>query len=302
MPPLQQIKKKPNERRDILRVDRVEEMKTARRKRIYKRIAFSGTLLLILIGLVSAFSKHQKLLINDIVVSGNNIIEKKDIEQIINNSLSGNYVHLFARRDFLIYPKNKIERDLKEEFKRIINLNVSLLNYRTLSVDLTERKGEYLWCGDSFPEVDARSVISICYFSDSNGYIFDKAPYFSGNAYFKFYTGISDPNNPIGASALSTLEFKNILAFKNGLASFGILTDTFLINSDSDYEFLILAQGSINAPRIIFKKDQAYEKLLADLESALSAEPLATDFKAKLSSLEYLDLRYDNKVYYKFNK
>ena len=48
--------------------------------------------------------------------------------------------------------------------------------------------------------------------------------------------------------------------------------------------------------------DSDFEKLAENLQAALMTEPLQSDFKNKFSSLLYIDLRFGNKVYYKFNE
>jgi len=44
------------------------------------------------------------------------------------------------------------------------------------------------------------------------------------------------------------------------------------------------------------------QNIKENLDTALNTEPLKSDFKKKYSSLEYIDLRFGNKVYSKFSK
>ena len=53
-------------------------------------------------------------------------------------------------------------------------------------------------------------------------------------------------------------------------------------------------------PEIIFKSDTDLETVAENLQAALNTEPLQSDFKNKYSSLLYIDLRFGNKVYFKF--
>ena len=48
------------------------------------------------------------------------------------------------------------------------------------------------------------------------------------------------------------------------------------------------------------KMTSDFQKIAENLQAALATEPLRSDFKNKYSSLLYLDLRYGNKVYFKF--
>ena len=57
---------------------------------------------------------------------------------------------------------------------------------------------------------------------------------------------------------------------------------------------------STTGPEIIFKTDADFQKIAENLEAALTTEPLLSKFKNNYSSLLYIDLRFGNKVYYKF--
>ena len=64
--------------------------------------------------------------------------------------------------------------------------------------------------------------------------------------------------------------------------------------------FLTKAKPTSLGPEIIFKKDSDVQKIAENLKAALDTEPLLSKFKNEYSSLEYIDLRFGNKVYYKF--
>ena len=89
-----------------------------------------------------------------------------------------------------------------------------------------------------------------------------------------------------------------VIAFKNTLLDLGIKpTSLYLVGEDIE---IYLSSKSPYSPKIIFKKDFNLEAISENLQTALDAEPLKSNFKNKYASLEYIDLRYGNKVYYKF--
>ena len=53
-------------------------------------------------------------------------------------------------------------------------------------------------------------------------------------------------------------------------------------------------------PEILFKIDTDLGNIAENLKAALDAEPLKSKIKNFYSTLLYIDLRFDNKVYYKF--
>ena len=70
------------------------------------------------------------------------------------------------------------------------------------------------------------------------------------------------------------------------------------IGDNGDYKFSL--EGTDG--KIIFKKENDSAKLVENLSLAVGAEPLRTDLAQKLKSLLYIDLRFDNKVYFKFQE
>lgn len=288
-------------KRDILNSARIKQQ---RRKLLKKRMMLGFVFFIILIVALSFLSKNRNLTIHDIRVEGNHVVETQSIIDVAEARMAGNYLHLFSRANAALYPNTRMKNDLFADFSRISAVDISLVNLKTLSIKITERKPEYLWCGIDIPATDAASFQNTCYFLDDAGYIFDQAPYFSGNIYFKFYGWPhgSPPDDFSGNHFLPADDFEKLVYVKNSLANLNLKPDMFKVSADGDYEiYLEDPTGKSDArPKIVFNKGNDFEKIINNLSSALNSEPLQTDFKNKFVSLLYIDLRYDNKVYYKF--
>jgi len=292
------------QKRNILNSPRVEELKRKRYRILRNKILFFVFLfLVILIGLVF-LSKWEKININNVRISGNKVVETGDIEQIVQSNISGRYLWLFPKTNFLIYPQKKIERELKNKFKRIKDIFVNDKNIKTLEILVSEYEGKYLWCGTEVPEaLLMESSISNasgqkCYFMDENGYIFDEAPYFSGQVFFRFYGKIAfNTENPSGSFFLPN-NFEKIISFKKMLEEMSLKPLAFLKDDTGDMD--IFLSPSTTSQKIIFKLDSDFEKLAENLQAVLTTEPFQSDFKNRYTSLLYIDLRFGNKVYYKF--
>jgi hypothetical protein len=74
------------------------------------------------------------------------------------------------------------------------------------------------------------------------------------------------------------------------------------VNADGDNELILEKRGQTNAPGVLFAKDADLLKTANTLGSALSGEPLLSAMKDKYDKLEYLDVRFVNKVFYKFSE
>lgn len=249
------------------------------------------------IGLSFLF-KWQKINISQITISGNRVVSIEKIEEIINSNMEGNYLWLFPKSNFLICPEKKIKSELLQKYKRIKDISFSNEEPDKLEVLVSEYEGKYLWCGISIPTLNKNNDDNKCYFLDNKGYVFDEAPYFSGEVYFKFY---GHNNGELLGSYFLKDYWVNIISFKNNLEQLNLRPTAFWLDENEDGN-MALSYGPMIGPRIIFKMDSDFEKLAENLQAALSTEPLQSNFKNKYSSLLYIDLRFGNKVYYKFTK
>ncbi len=283
----------------VLNSPRLTELRRKKHKNARKKfIIFSVIFVFIILGLSFAF-RIPAFNINDIVISGNSIVDTKDIEKIVKDEISGHYLLVFPKTNFLIYPKNSIKDNLADNYKRLKTISLNVENFRTLVINVSEYKGEYLWCGENLPN-RISSINKKCYFMDEVGYVFDEAPYFSGEVYSKFYgnDGPSD-ENPIGVFFMKE-KFADVSNFKKAIEKMSLKPTSFWTTDDKENgNFAISREGELG-PKIIFKMKSDYAKLAENLQAAISTEPLHSDLQTKLSSLIYLDLRYGNKVYFKF--
>jgi cell division septal protein FtsQ len=277
--------------KNILKTPRLLELKKKRRKIIIAKILFFTMCGLVLIGLLAGASRIPALRIKDVEISGNKILEKEDLKRTVEEILSEKYLWLFSKSNVFIYPQESLRTRLIAEYGRINDLNISLTRDRVLHLTLSERTGKYLWCGQDMTEEDKK-----CYFLDDQGYIFDEAPYFSGEVYFKFY-GESAP----GQYFLKD-KFKKLIDFIAALTKMGLRPVVLLDKDENDLE-LYLSRGAPAEvrPKVLIKKNSDFEKIIENLDAALGTDPLKTEWKDNYAKLEYIDLRFENKVYYRFN-
>ena len=289
-------------KRDILSSPRIQEIKKRRRKIFFRKTLFTCIGLVVLFFVFTYFSSLPKLNIGSIEVTGNKITDTELIRAAVQEELTGKYLWLIPKTNLFFYPKKKIQTKLAGNFKRLENISLSIKGENVLEVSTTERKAEYVWCGLSAQAGETVPTIGLeenCYFMDATGYIFDTAPYFSGDVYFKFYGEVSENTDPTGAYFLQA-DFSRLVALKEMLASINLAPVALYKSEDENMKIYLPSKSSSAGPEILFKIDSDFQKIVENLQSALTTEPLLTDFKKKYSSLLYLDLRFGNKVYFKF--
>ncbi len=285
--------------KDILTSPRIEDMKRKARIRHIRLGILVAVLLLSVVYALGYFSANPKITINKIIVNGAQIVNSTDIEVVANKDISGKYFHLFYKGDVFIYPKKQIYNDLIKNFPRIDKLSISLSDLNTLNINISERAGIALYCGNEVP-ITISEVGENCYFINNDGYIFDKAPYFSGNIYFKYYLPIDKKEDPLGSQALPKDVFHGYVRFIDEIKSLGFKPFYLFVDSSGDSSIFLESTPNGTAPKILFKNESDLANIFESLSLSMSKPEIANEIKSKYSSLLYIDLKYKNKVLYKF--
>jgi len=246
-------------------------------------------LLIIVLGL-AIYSGHEKVKIQTILVSGNAAVSSDAILATANQVMSGRYYYLFAKNNYLIFPRWEIQERLLEEFKTIKEVDISWENWQIISIKITERRPHSIWCG-----ADIKAVEQKCYFVDKEGYIYGLAGIFSGSMFVKNYCPILSNQlqnisqiNPLGSYFLSKNIYIQIYDLIQILDQRGLKVTTVSFDG-ADFKFKL-----DTGPEIIFNNKRAFELSFQNLFSAIETENLNLEKDASL--INYIDLRFDNKI------
>ncbi len=269
-----------------------EIVEKRRRQTRLKRIAISA-IVVVLLSVCIFIIKRPALQIYDVDVLGAEVVDTRAVQQAMVTDISGHILFVIPRTSRFFYPKKKIMTDLRAQFPRIKTLSVKLSG-RTLTATMTEHTIDYLWCG-----VDT-AVNPDCYSVDTDGSIFSEAPDFSGTIYFRFFTPVS--GDPINGVVLPDTELANVISFVHALKTAGFPAKAFALKPDGTREFFLSGDFSGNKQVIILGPETDFTKATTNLLSALAVQPLKKDMATKQSKLDYIDLRYTDKVYYKFEQ
>jgi hypothetical protein len=258
-----------------------------RKKRRMRLLKIGGVVfvLLILFAGVVWMSHWNSLILSDVEVKGNAAVDSQDIQDIAQKHFQGKYYFLFPRSNKFFYQKDAIVEDILATHPRIKSAHLKV-NRQTLEISIEERVPSYTWCKGQ-PQVEKGD----CYFIDDNGFIFSNAPSFSGNVYVAFY-GLVVGNTPIGATYLNKDTFSTIGSVIEFFNTKNIPTYALLASPNGVME-LYFSQGG----KLVFKNDQASSTLINNIDLILKDTHILSP--SMLPTLEYLDIRFGNKVYYK---
>lgn len=283
-------------KKNVLNSPRLSELKKRRRRAFLNKALLGLFVLSVGVALAAYLSRLSGLNIQTVQAEGNNIVDSKNIAGLAESEISGKYLWLFPKSNILFYPKGAVKEALASEYPRLKDIGLSVRNDGVLVISVTEREPLYTWCGESIPLNESGQK---CFFLDRDGYIFDEAPYFSGDVYFKFYGARGVALLHPKGSYFAKENFSGLTEFKDAVSALGLKPSAFYLKEDGDAE-LYLSASKASQPKILVKADADMEVLAANLEVALGTEPLKTKFAKERARLEYLDLRFDNKVYSKF--
>lgn len=270
-------------RRDILARSR----QIRRRKNAFK--ALLGLLALsVMFALVVWFFHFDFFLIKRVDVKGADNIEENNLAGEALLELSGAYLGLFPKENIFIIPKDDLAAKLLDKFPRAGKIKIGRNMPSGLEIEIEERKDTALVCKGS-----------VCAFADENGFVFEKASVDEESNFLKLYdergtsifsSSVASPS--VGKNVLEEKEFKKILEFKEITDSGEFTIKQVSIKEDGSY-LLETSEGW----NIILNSQNDVAAAFANLALSLNEE-----IKGKRTELDYVDLRFGNKVFYKFKE
>lgn len=251
-----------------------------KRKRFIRKLVLVFSILFFVFFSAAAFFYIPYLKIQKISIEGNSSLSTEKILAEVSGYLNSKTLFIFPRNNILILPKETIINNLLSRFLRIGEVSLEKNFPDSISIKIKERKQEALFC-----------LVQECAFIDEGGFVFEKAPYFSGDVYLKFFDE-RDVGNRVSDKKQLLLEnqFKKLIEFRDLVSRENIKISKIILKKEGIYEihtdegwYVLLNEQ--NEPKI------SYENLKVALDSKI---------QGNRQKLEYIDLRFGSKVFYKF--
>lgn len=266
--------------------------KKKKRRKIFRAILLVTFILSVFGGIVFWFN-HPVLNISSFEISAVEFANKDDIHKEVNQILNDKKFFLFSNKNIFFLPKTKIREALINSNHSIQGVSMRILKFDLLEINITEYSYSGKWCGNSKEE-----EIDPCYLLNKEGQIFAKEKALDKKNTLTFFSPLIEfekqeelESNILGKQYLPVETFKNIVTFAEYLPEFDIHVKE-IVTKDNETFSVITTEDLL---LMIDYQDQAQE-ILNNLKTVIETEEIN---EAQLSNLEYIDLRFGNKVYYK---
>ena len=225
--------------------------------------------------------------ITEIKISGLDKLDETSVRRVVDDKLSGKYLGLVEKNNLILFSKKNISKELMGKFKRIESVMIEKKFPDEINIAVKERIFTMLLCSSEK-----------CYVINERGEAypadnFDQEELASENLITLIDTGnaqVSVNDNPLEDSF-----YQFILDLGSGVSKeSGIILKR-------QYETPSRMSGDLKVEteegwKIYFSESVGIEKELLMLMTVLEHKIE----KEQRSQLEYIDLRIDNKVFYKF--
>lgn len=232
--------------------------------------------------LFSPFLKIQK-----VEIEGNQELSQENLYQAAKELYNGFYLGFLPKDNFFLFPGKGLQNLLKDRFRKISELSIKKTFPDKVSITLKERQSLILWCSGG-----------PCNLVDENGYAYENVDFDSPDILQNHLVEIVDTSaKPValGDQILTKEYIDFVLEMVRKFAGDGKnlkLTEKCSTPSRLAGE---ISCALVDGGRVAFSTEIPLSQTLKTASIFLDKQLKKED----ASKLEYLDLRFENRVYYK---
>lgn len=236
---------------------------------------------------LAIFTRSARAKIHSITISGNTLVPTAALKKIAEDAAASALLGVFKKDNIVLYPKSTIEGEITDQYKSVQKVDVSFKTANDLLINVVERKPAYLWCASQ------QEVPKNCFYMDDTGYIFSEAPSFSGNIFFIYY-GLVDPKNAIGSTYLSAATLKSLKTFVESIKTLGADPRGLFAFGEDNYDLILYPNT-----KILLNGRTDFSRIFGNLEAVVKKQVQGGGRGNFFQNLEYIDLRFASKAYFK---
>lgn len=282
---------------------RIRSKQHARRRKETRRRRwiFYGISSVILLALLIGLTHWSAVQIEEINVEVDAHAEPELIVDLAENILSEPWLAVISRNNILLLPRSEIRKRVKSASSRIESIDVDITGFQAIDIVIQNRTAVAEVCQNNPGENNCRLV-------DESGFIFSEADMATSTSPDFTYTVDLPLQN--STRLLPANRFQSLHSFIEALADFGMYAQQAHIKEYGDVVIPVQDKADSDAEaRTVDLKINFYDDLpqvASNLQTVIDNESFvsstSTEDKTKSVSpfaLDYIDLRFENKVFYK---
>jgi cell division septal protein FtsQ len=218
----------------------------------------------------------EAIQIKNVSISETKFLTKEFIRKVYDDSVSGRFFLVFAKNNFLFLPVIKIEENIRKELV-IKDVKITKEGIDSVKIEIVENVPFAVYCVDD------------CYFVNDEGLFFATTT----KDYDKSLIALEGEKTGeiLGSYYISKEYFKNLYQKINFLK--GININVTKIKT-ADFETFNL--NTKEGPELFVEASDDPTVVVENLKAAIDQEAIN---HAQFKNLEYIDLRFEDRVFYK---
>lgn len=215
-------------------------------------------------------------------------VESDALQALAKEALKGTYGYVIPRDSFFFYPEQEIRARILDAFPHLAAVDVERTGFSSLSIETLPRVAAFVWCG----EPSALGSTGPCYYADAEGFVFALSEGTDTSLVSVFASLTQDETHtsfPIRATVEGVPSLPDVLRFVHEVNELGVPVASIAIRGDEADLFVL---PSTRITYVIGKEEEAQKNAQAAFGSLSLTD----------GTIEYVDLRFEGKVYLKRNE
>lgn len=255
-----------------------------RRKLFIFRIILGVIFVVTLVGGTAYWSHADAFNVHAVAVEGTVFAPKDEIVALVEDHLVGSYWFWYARANFALLPRVAIARAIREAYPAVQSVDLDLRGMNALLIRIKEYEPVARWCADT-RETD-------CYFVEEHGRLFSKEPLMNSYELIALHGLLS--GEPIGQTYVSADFVRDMVRFDELLAELEL--SVVRITTEDGESFTLETEEGLE---LYVDKSDRISEVYNNLVTVVRQEAIS---KVQFRNIEYIDLRFGNKVVYKLKE
>jgi cell division septal protein FtsQ len=236
------------------------------------------------------------LRVEHVLVGGEVFAAEEDVRAAVHEALEGVRLYGVPYDSGVFLARTAIRTALLERFPVIRDVAIRRIGFNTVQIVGLQREAIARWCGDVVPPDivfgnEERGKYGSCFSVDRNGFTFAPVGIVEVGIGVRYYGALAG-SPPVGQQVASPEEFAALRLLTDALAAAGQSISALLIVDEREIEFALTDGTWVRVLR-----SDAPETIIDRLITTLSSDAIDTE-----KTLEYVDMRFGNKVYVKYRE